>query len=100
MKITLTRVDLFSRELDAFERRKSFVLDSGSMPVESVVCEDHLAFSLKVNLKIKLFCLNNNNVGFSGRELSYILLSGILLCFLNTFFLIAKPGLFICTLQR
>ncbi|XP_023338104.1 metabotropic glutamate receptor, partial [Eurytemora carolleeae] len=36
----------------------------------------------------------------SGRELSYILLSGILLCYINTFFLISKPGQIICTLQR
>jgi hypothetical protein len=36
----------------------------------------------------------------SGRELSYILLSGILLCYLNTFFLLGTPGVVICTFQR
>lgn len=36
----------------------------------------------------------------SGRELSFILLSGILFCFLNTFILLAKPTLFSCSLQR
>ena len=29
-----------------------------------------------------------------------ILLTGILLCFLNTFILLAKPGVASCTLQR
>ena len=36
----------------------------------------------------------------SGRELSYMLLGGILLCYLNTFILLAKPGPLICGLQR
>ena len=36
----------------------------------------------------------------SGRELSYVLLTGILLCFINTFLLLAKPGLASCILQR
>merc|ERR1719410_1224893 len=36
----------------------------------------------------------------SGRELSYVLLSGVLLCFLNTFLLLSKPAITSCTLQR
>ena len=36
----------------------------------------------------------------SGRELSYVILGGLLLCFLNTFILLAKPGIVICGLQR
>lgn len=36
----------------------------------------------------------------SGRELCYVILSGILLCYLNTFILLAKPGIVVCTLQR
>ena len=36
----------------------------------------------------------------SGRELCYVILGGILLCYLNTFILLAKPGIIICTLQR
>ncbi|CAG0890687.1 unnamed protein product [Cyprideis torosa] len=36
----------------------------------------------------------------SGRELSFMLLSGILLCYLNTFVLLAKPNILICALQR
>ncbi|XP_068228266.1 metabotropic glutamate receptor [Palaemon carinicauda] len=36
----------------------------------------------------------------SGRELSYMLLCGILICYLNTFLLLAMPGLIICALQR
>ena len=36
----------------------------------------------------------------TGRELSYVLLSGVLLCFLNTFLLLAKPAITSCTLQR
>ncbi|XP_045107774.1 metabotropic glutamate receptor-like isoform X2 [Portunus trituberculatus] len=36
----------------------------------------------------------------SGRELSYMLLCGILVCYLNTFLLLARPGAVICALQR
>ena len=36
----------------------------------------------------------------SGRELSYVLLSGLLVCYLNTFILLAKPSLLVCLLQR
>ena len=36
----------------------------------------------------------------SGRELSFILLGGILFSFLMTFILLAKPTLIICSLQR
>ena len=36
----------------------------------------------------------------SGRELSYMLLGGILICYLNTFLLLAMPGAIICALQR
>lgn len=36
----------------------------------------------------------------SGRELSFILLGGILFSFLMTFILLAKPSLFICCIQR
>jgi hypothetical protein len=36
----------------------------------------------------------------SGRELSYMLLGGILVCYINTFILLAKPSAFMCALQR
>ncbi|XP_076043149.1 metabotropic glutamate receptor-like [Oratosquilla oratoria] len=36
----------------------------------------------------------------SGRELSYMLLCGILICYLNTFLLLASPGVIVCALQR
>lgn len=36
----------------------------------------------------------------SGRELSYMLLFGILVCYLNTFVLLAKPTIFSCIVQR
>lgn len=36
----------------------------------------------------------------SGRELSYVLLTGILLCYLETFALMLKPNDFVCGLQR
>jgi hypothetical protein len=36
----------------------------------------------------------------SGRELSYVILGGLLLCYLNTFILLAKPGAVICALRR
>lgn len=36
----------------------------------------------------------------SGRELSYVILAGLLLCYINTFILLAKPGIVVCALQR
>lgn len=36
----------------------------------------------------------------SGRELSYVLLSGILLCYLVTFTLVLKPTDIVCGIQR
>jgi branched-subunit amino acid transport protein AzlD len=36
----------------------------------------------------------------SGRELSYVILSGLLVCYLNTYILLAKPGRVVCLLQR
>lgn len=51
---------------------------------------------------VGLFIKNNDTplVRASGRELSYLLLFGILLCYLNTFALIAKPSTFTCVTQR
>ena len=48
--------------------------------------------SIIVSLDILYQCLD--------RELSYVLLTGILLCFINTFLLLAKPGIASCILQR
>ncbi|XP_056279348.1 metabotropic glutamate receptor 4-like isoform X2 [Pseudoliparis swirei] len=36
----------------------------------------------------------------SGRELSYVLLTGIFLCYATTFLMISAPGVFICSLRR
>ena len=36
----------------------------------------------------------------SGRELIYVILGGLLLSYINTFILLAKPGIVVCTLQR
>lgn len=36
----------------------------------------------------------------SGRELSFILLGGIMFCYLNTFILLTKPTTFVCAAQR
>ncbi|XP_059491291.1 metabotropic glutamate receptor isoform X2 [Neocloeon triangulifer] len=49
-----------------------------------------------------LFIRNNDTplVKASGRELSYLLLAGILLCYLNTFALLVKPTTASCILQR
>ncbi|XP_056645279.1 metabotropic glutamate receptor isoform X2 [Diorhabda sublineata] len=51
---------------------------------------------------IILFVKHNDTplVRASGRELSYMLLFGILLCYLNTFALLAKPTTEICITQR
>lgn len=49
-----------------------------------------------------LFIKHNDTplVRASGRELSYMLLFGILLCYLNTFALLAKPSTESCIMQR
>ncbi|KAM4650917.1 metabotropic glutamate receptor 2 isoform 2-T2 [Discoglossus pictus] len=49
-----------------------------------------------------IFLQNNNTpiVKASGRELCYILLSGVLLCYAMTFIFIAKPSPSVCTLRR
>uniref|UniRef100_A0A1A9WYC5 G-protein coupled receptors family 3 profile domain-containing protein n=1 Tax=Glossina brevipalpis TaxID=37001 RepID=A0A1A9WYC5_9MUSC len=51
---------------------------------------------------ITLFIKNNDTplVRASGRELSYMLLAGILVCYSNTFVLVAKPTIVSCVLQR
>lgn len=51
---------------------------------------------------IGLFIKNNDTplVRASGRELSYMLLFGIMVCFMNTFVLIARPTTASCTAQR
>lgn len=53
-------------------------------------------------LVISLFIKHNDTplVRASGRELSYMLLFGILLCYLNTFVLLARPTTETCILQR
>ncbi|KAG5835768.1 glutamate receptor, metabotropic 2a isoform X1 [Anguilla anguilla] len=51
---------------------------------------------------IGLFFKNNDTpvVKASGRELSYILLLGVLMCYSMTFIYIAKPSAAVCTLRR
>ncbi|XP_022217275.2 metabotropic glutamate receptor [Drosophila obscura] len=51
---------------------------------------------------IVLFAKNHDTplVRASGRELSYTLLFGILVCYCNTFALVAKPTIGSCVLQR
>lgn len=48
------------------------------------------------------FCRHNDTpiVRASGRELSYVLLSGILLCFGVTYTLVIKPNDIVCGVQR
>jgi metabotropic glutamate receptor 2/3 len=51
---------------------------------------------------IALFVMFNNTpvVMASGRELSYMLLSGCILCYTMTFLLLAPPNPFVCGMQR
>ena len=51
---------------------------------------------------IILFVMFNSTpvVMASGRELSYMLLSGCILCYAMTFVLLAKPTAFMCAAQR
>lgn len=51
---------------------------------------------------IGLFIKNNDTplVRASGRELSYMLLFGIMMCYMNTFVLLARPTIGSCIIQR
>jgi hypothetical protein len=62
-------------------------------------CDD---FRTDWNLHHSFRHWNNNTpiVRASGRELSYVLLAGILMCYLETFSLVLKPTDFVCGLQR
>lgn len=49
-----------------------------------------------------VFARNNNTpiVKAAGRELSYVLLSGIFLCYSITFALVIRPSDIVCGIQR
>lgn len=49
-----------------------------------------------------VFIRHNNTpvVKAAGRELSYVLLTGILMCYLVTFVLVMKPSDIVCGVQR
>ena len=51
---------------------------------------------------VTVFAKHNNTpiVKAAGRELSYVLLSGILLCYSVTFALVIRPTNLICGIQR
>lgn len=53
-------------------------------------------------LVISVFTKHNHTpiVKAAGREVSYVLLSGLLLCYLITFVLILKPTDIVCAVQR
>lgn len=53
-------------------------------------------------LVISVFIKHNHTpiVKAAGREVSYVLLSGLLLCYLITFVLILKPTDIVCAIQR
>lgn len=73
---------------------------------ESIFAVIPLTFScvgiLMTFIVIGLFLKNHDTplVRASGRELSYMLLFGILLCYCNTFALLAKPTTGSCVIQR
>ena len=54
----------------------------------------------KVSILILIKYTDTPLVRASGLELFYVILGGILLCYLNTFILLAKPGMVVCALQR
>lgn len=56
-----------------------------------------------INLTHPFPCFSHNDtpiVRASGRELSYILLAGILMCYAVTFALVLKPTNIVCAIQR
>ena len=65
------------------------------------VCVSSFGIILTV-VTFAIFYKNRNTplVRASGRELSYVILSGLLVCYLNTYILLAKPGTIVCLLQR
>ena len=59
-------------------------------------------FGLLTSMVIVVFIINNDTpiVRASGRELSYLILAGIMMCYCLTFFLLAYPTPVICAFQR
>uniref|UniRef100_A0A8C5PLC4 Metabotropic glutamate receptor 3 n=1 Tax=Leptobrachium leishanense TaxID=445787 RepID=A0A8C5PLC4_9ANUR len=72
--------------------------DAWAIGPVSIACLGFLSTCLVGGVFIK----HNNTplVKASGRELCYILLIGVFMCYCMTFFFIAKPSPIICTLRR
>ncbi|KAH8385424.1 hypothetical protein KR009_002228, partial [Drosophila setifemur] len=88
------------------DKLSCFALDIQYMRWNSVLAFIPMAiaiFGIAVTIMvIVLFAKNHDTplVRASGRELSYTLLFGILVCYCNTFALIAKPTIGSCVVQR
>ncbi|GAU92916.1 hypothetical protein RvY_04932-2 [Ramazzottius varieornatus] len=76
-------------------------LDSGSVGTVVAICFSCLGF-LATGFTMTIFILHNNTtvVKASTRELSYMILVGIFLCYATAFPLFAKPTKFSCYLTR
>lgn len=87
-------------------KQSCYELDQEYMKWESIFALVPMGIAcfgiLMTSTVIALFMKNNDTpiVKASGRELSYMLLVGILFCYVNTFLLLAKPTSVICGLQR
>ena len=55
---------------------------------------------IQINSCVAVSTQDTPLVRASGRELIYVILGGLFLSYLNTFILLAKPGVVVCTLQR
>lgn len=88
------------------DKLSCFDLEIQYMRWETIFALIPLTFScigiIMTFIVIGLFLKNHDTplVRASGRELSYMLLLGILLCYCNTFVLLAKPTLGTCVIQR
>lgn len=88
------------------DKLSCFDLEMQYMRWETIFALIPLTFScigiIMTFVVIGLFLKNHDTplVRASGRELSYMLLVGILLCYCNTFVLLAKPTLGTCVIQR
>ncbi|XP_055922412.1 metabotropic glutamate receptor isoform X1 [Eupeodes corollae] len=88
------------------DKLSCFALDIQYMPLQSLFAIIPMTFAIfgivMTLMVILLFAINHDTplVRASGRELSYTLLIGILVCYSNTFALIAKPTIGSCVVQR
>lgn len=90
----------YSNKTSCYELPQQFMQWSTVFAIVPVVVA---SVGILLTLAVIIIFLKHNDtplVKASGRELSYMLLSGMLICYVNTFLLLSKPSAFVCALQR